>query len=97
MNCKPGDLAIVIRDGPCLGMLVEVLHAAPSHSFLLPDGHRHVGCDAGDWVLLLLGRTVLVPCERGSRMTQYCVGKDSSLRPLRGEREPERVADEIAV
>ena len=95
MNCKPGDLAIVVRDGPYIGTLVAVLYAAPAHSFSLPDGHGHMACEADEWVVELLGRKLRAPCEHGSRMTRYCSARDSSLRPLRGVPETERVEDEI--
>lgn len=41
MNCKPGDLAYVrgcISEPEINGRVVEVLHAAPPHDYLLPDG-----------------------------------------------------------
>ena len=89
MNCKPGDLAIVIRDArtaKTAGMLVEVLYLAPAdQDFRLPDGFRHNPPGPDEWVVKL---SHPVPAPMGSsgrtRMTQYgCMG-DRYLRPLPG-------------
>ena len=96
MNCKPGDLAIVIR-GQIMGKLVEVLYAPPvGIIFLLPDGHRHAPCDPGEWVLKILGAPVHgLPGWPPERYAQYGCGKDSGLRPIRGLPETEKHNEEI--
>ena len=43
MNCKPGDIAVVIGASRFAGRLVEVLYAAPQNDFYLPDGCCHSG------------------------------------------------------
>jgi hypothetical protein len=103
VNCQPGDLAVVIADGPYLGWLVEVLRAAPAHRFQLPDGHWHRACEPGDWVLKLLGSKAhakVADVEGGpvtrTRLTEFGVGADRHLRPLRGELMPESHDEEIA-
>jgi len=88
MNCKPGDLAMVVRDHfniGALGKLVEVLYAAPAYKFQLPNGQWNEG--AGErvgqvWVIRLLGAKLMPP--RCWWMTEYGTGADSALRPLPG-------------
>jgi hypothetical protein len=89
MNCKPGDLAIVIGTSRWAGRLVEVLYAAPSENFELPDGHWHRGREPGYWVVHSLGSPVETPVDHGAtfRMTMYFCADDSKLRPLPGESE----------
>ena len=88
MNCKPGDLAIVVRDNfdiGALGKLVEVLYLAPPDKFQLPNGGWNVG--AGDrygrvWVIRILGSRLRPP--KCWWTTEYGTGADSALRPLPG-------------
>lgn len=96
MNCKPGDLAIVIR-GPITGKLVEVLRAAPvGIVFRLPDGHRHEACEIGYWVLKILGTPVHgLPGWPPERFAQYGCGGDSGLRPIKGLPVDETIDEEI--
>ena len=99
MNCKPGDLAIVIR-GELIGTLVEVLYAAPGHIFRLPDGHLHEACQPGNWVVKILGAPVNAHWVKDwppNRFAQYGSGADSGLRPLRGLPETEKHDEEITV
>jgi hypothetical protein len=83
MNCKPGDLAIVVRSGKCAGRLFDVLYAAPLVRFKLPDGHFNVAGRPGDWVLKAVGRPVKAKCIGGERVTWYACGADVALRPIR--------------
>lgn len=61
MNCKPGDLAIIISEskdpsnGHMAGRLVEVLYIGPSQGFTLPDGRPHTACSSAEWVCKSLG------------------------------------------
>lgn len=90
MNCKPGDLAIVIKDArtaKLAGMMVEILHLAPTEPFDLPDGSRHLAAGPNQWVVKL-SRPMLAPgLTRGipdTRIARYgCIG-DYYLRPLPG-------------
>jgi hypothetical protein len=87
MNCRPGDLAIVVSDKPQYnGRIVEVLHAPPAGEFRLPDGHLAKQFDPRpSWVLKFIGGAVTVPLVGGTtRQTWYGVGADENLRPLRG-------------
>ena len=91
MNCKPGDLAIVIGGSRWSGWLVEVLYAAPQGTFNLPDGypcHCTPCWKPGDWVIRSLCSQFVAPLESGHiRKTWYGVGSDSKLRPLPAEKQ----------
>lgn len=99
MNCKPGDLAIVVRDNfniGALGKLVEVLYLAPPIKFQLPNGQWNVG--AGDrygsiWVVRLIGSKLIPP--KCWWPTEYGTGADSALRPISGLPVDEKVNEEI--
>ncbi len=87
MRCKPGDLAIVIREsqrGNVIGKYVTVLSIAPMQTFKLPDGFTGEGAnDAESWIVVFQHpfRVQLFP--EGYRMTRYGVIKDRYLRPIR--------------
>lgn len=88
MNCKPGDIAIVVGDSVFAGRLFEVLYAAPPRRFYLPDGQMHEACRPGEWVLRSFGGLVDAQCEGGlTRKAMYGCGRDSKPRPLRGVQE----------
>lgn len=85
MNCKPGDLALIVGGSRFAGGLVEVLHAAPSVMFFLPDGYVHEGCSLNFWVIRSMGSPFDAPTSPGkTRKTMYAVGNDLFLRPLKG-------------
>ena len=88
MNCKPGDLAVVMR-GKHAGKLVEVLYLAPPHNFKLPDGAWNQGEPDGQcWVIHLLGAPIWVRIPdhpSGGRFAAYGSARDNRLRPLKGE------------
>lgn len=74
MNCKPGDLAIVVncRDVENIGALVEVMHF----------------CGDGKWVVNELSDVFIVRSLKTGERTQRnkertLVGRDDCLRPLR--------------
>lgn len=88
MNCKSGDLAIVVRAGPYAGRMVEVLFEAPAHSFTLPNGTPHAKpTTLPAWVVNLLGSPIdarfTLSGER--RAVMQGVVADAYLRPLRGD------------
>lgn len=91
MNCKPGDLAIVIGGSKYSGMIVEVLYQAPSSvSFTLPDGFTNLPIQDGllTWVIKFQ-RPVRAPVKGydgkvTSRMALYGTGADRKLRPVSG-------------
>jgi hypothetical protein len=70
MNCKPGDLAVIVRAHfpENLGRLVEVLHAY----------------DAIRWECMMLGSAAPAGNLSGvRRMTRYATMRDCNLRPIR--------------
>jgi hypothetical protein len=88
MNCKPGDLAIIVGTSDYAGKLVEVLYAAPRDRFALPDGYPHQPCADGQWVVKILGSPVRAPTAWGKfRLTHYAAGRDEKLRPIRPDEE----------
>ncbi len=88
MNCKPGDLAVIVRmRDPVarhfIGRFVVVLHAAPAHSFVLPDGYPHVASPPNYW-LCKFQSPIGVPIRGpGPRNTMYASIHDECLRPIR--------------
>jgi hypothetical protein len=102
MNCKPGDLAIVVRPrtDEYLGMMVEILYAQPRHRFQLPDGQWHRGSsEAGEgyefsWVFRILGQQRRVEMINGGwRMASYGSGRDAALKPLPGLKQDEKTEE----
>ena len=87
MNCKPGDLAVIVRC-PDLwskfrGRIVQVLRIAPTHTFKLPDGYVNEGCPANVW-LCELQSPMTVPLAGGlSCSARYVCIRDAALRPIR--------------
>lgn len=99
LNCRPGDLAIIIC-GPCAGVLVHVLRLAPvGVIFRAKSGRPHAPCGQATWEIKSAGQKLLikrVSRETGapapsSRSIYGCI-KDSGLRPLRNPGDDE--ADE---
>lgn len=90
MNCKPGDLAVIVGFNPMVpeisGRIVEVLAAAPAgHDFRLPDGTTNVAAGPGFWIVKFQN-PVSVPMDSGrSRMALFGSCPDSRLRPLRDD------------
>lgn len=103
MNCKKGDLAIVVRARgmpECLGRLVNVLRQPPyNRNFNLPDGFPHMKVTSLDsWIIEFIGEPVLAEhfimgVSQGKRSTFYGCCGDSALRPIRdGEGDDETLA-----
>ena len=87
MNCKPGDLAVIVGYSPktpwLTGRIVEVIELAPvGVSFKLPDGKSHQPCPAGEWVIRFQNPVDLSEI-RGRTNALYAACHDSKLRPLR--------------
>lgn len=87
MNCKPGDLAVIVHPRH-YGKLVTVLYAAPHGRFTMPDGWTHADVsDRGpSWVIESNGSPFEARLRDGTeRMTVYAVVGDRWLRPIRPE------------
>lgn len=87
MNCKPGDLAVIVRFNPAhphlTGRIVEVIEAAPAGvRFRLPDGRLHNPCSPQGWIVLFQN-PVDMTAMRGRADGLYAVCPDFALRPLR--------------
>ena len=92
MNCKPGDLAVIIKPslrGPqLLGMIVTVLHAAPQRDFRLPDGFWQFNDSPGYWVIelpRLMEVPILLRGAPGTRPSRHGIAPDSAMRPIRNQ------------
>lgn len=101
MNCKPGDIAIIVRSKfvpDLLGRIVEVLNAAPSAgSFRLPNGqlHQQLIDRRFRWVCKFQN-PIFAPSDTGPIETVYAPVPDECLRPIRdndGEDEMIRIAE----
>lgn len=79
MNCKPGDLAVIVADPKCngadLGKIVEVLHARE------PD-------ERGPWWFVRSCGAPLTWVTRGDNSPLYGEVADVWLRPIRPESDP---------
>jgi hypothetical protein len=102
LNCEPGDLAIVVRNGhdqpdtPVAGAIVLVLYATPAERFQDPDGFWHQPGSMPGW-LVDFGKPRLLPTVKGTRMGQYSGIADCLLHPLRGDPDEEQLPREIEV
>lgn len=99
MNCKPGDLAIVVGSEKYSGRLVEVLCLAPDEEFTLPNGTPHVRpSESPAWVVNVLGSPIEVTYANGATVgVMQGVALDRKLRPLPGKLEDEEIEDELAI
>ena len=87
MNCKPGDLAVIVRLRPenshLLGQLVEVVSTPPRGVFRLPDQRLHDPVSDGSWWVIKFLAPVDLKCIRGGSRSRYAAIQDSALRPIR--------------
>lgn len=93
MNCKPGDLAVIIGESEnslgTAGLIVEVLHSAPREPFLLPNGVQHRAAKPGSWVIRFQRPRKVAFGPKLRRLNEYAACHDSKLRPLPGASEPD--------
>lgn len=82
MNCRPGDLAIIVHPS-MYGTLVQILYAEPDGNYTLPDGFPGRNVDGPGWVFEFLGAPRSVPVGRRSRTARYAACNDRWLRPIR--------------
>lgn len=86
LNCKPGDLAVVVK-APTrtefLGRVCTVLWAAPAHErFRLPDDYLHDPAGEGRWVVEFAS-PIKVEVTGGFRVTPFAAVRDECLTPIR--------------
>jgi len=88
MNCKPGDLAVLV--GPLVlipelvGRFVDVVKAPPvGVDFNLPNGIPHVPCPSGNFWVIRFHNPADLTAVRGSPAARYGVCMDANLRPIR--------------
>jgi hypothetical protein len=91
MNCKPGDMAVIVRSQYFpqeVGLLVEVVEFKLRGSrFVDPDG---VGYKASEdaWLIKYMGTPQ--KAQNGQGIARFAMWLDSCLRPIRpGELEDE--------
>lgn len=91
MNCKPGDLAVIVRSPfrkDLIGLFVDVLCPAPnSVEFRLPDGKRHAPIAQGQhyWVCRFQRPVAAPHLTFGVVKTLYAPVPDMCLRPIRDQ------------
>lgn len=91
LNCKPGDLALVVAEPknakqPYIGRIVSVLHAAPNGvGFTLPDGYPQAAViESFPYWVVEWANPVRYPVGiEGQRLTKFGVMPDWALRPIR--------------
>lgn len=80
---QSGDFVVVTGSSAFAGKIARLLYRAPDCDFCLPDGHSHIACQAGDWVLEFPQK---VPAfRRGCQspcMTKYLCSPESQLKSL---------------
>jgi len=70
MNCKPGDLAVIVR-GSNLGRMVEVRHQS-----IYGEGW---------WLVAVVGAPVIGSLGLSKRLLSFGSIEDARLRPIRNE------------
>lgn len=96
MNCRPGDLAIIIsaKDSRNLGRVVDVIQLAPPQSFLFPCA-KHRCCPRPPEAM---GAEWLVKVRNGaldSSSCEYAVIEDRKLMPIRPDGETMNQSTEV--
>ncbi len=88
MNCKPGDLAVIIGSGEknpnSDGRFCEVLYASPiGCAHTLPNGVVTSGSNAASWVIKLSNPIMVLWNDGVVRAADYASCPDARLRPIR--------------
>jgi hypothetical protein len=97
MNCKPGDLAVFVREArsntpdKLCGMFCNVIKAAPmGQGFRLPNGQLQTPHRNPSWVVKL-SRQIRVQTDHGDlRKSIYACVPDYALRPIRPQADDAR-------
>lgn len=94
MNCRPGDIAIVVKECRWKGRLLEVLYERPPGNYVLPDGHAARNTDPPTmpgWVVRLLEPIPARLLNGVTRMALYADVADAYIKPLRGDPDDEQI------
>lgn len=95
MNCKIGDLAVVIGKGPIAGRIVEVFKACPQNVvFCLPDGYPHEPVDY-EWIVRLQNPAEVNTTGGMTRRTVWAPAPDRKLRPVSGIPMEDEVTEDL--
>lgn len=92
MNCKPNEMAFIIKSAlpGFLGKVVTTRYLAPKGvPFTLPDGwgHESINKPSHEWVCEFPS-DIVVPLTGGStRLSRFAPVPDKCLKPLRGDEE----------
>ena len=80
---RSGDFVVVTGSSAFAGKIARLLYRAPGCEFRLPDGHSHIGCQTGDWVLEFAQKVpaFLRGCQTPC-MTKYLCCPQAQLRHL---------------
>lgn len=89
MNCKPGDLAVIVKasQDQYIGIMVETICLIPPGRFPLPDGN--VAYNSGKlpncWMIKIVGGAIKVPTMGNVHLLgEYGLSYDECLKPLPG-------------
>ena len=93
LRCKVGDMAIAIIAHKYWSMFIfEVVAPAPvGVAFRLPDGYLHQAVPSGHWVLKSVIPVKTMRSDGSTITSQYGVGPDAILKPIRPPSPPESV------
>lgn len=95
MNCKLGDMAIVIGKSSIAGRIVEVIgHCPRGVQFCLPDGFPHEPTNY-EWIVRLQNPVEAWLDNGTTRTTVYAPAPDRVLRPVSGLPIDLEVTDEV--
>jgi hypothetical protein len=104
MNCRPGDIAVIVCLTPYWNnRICEVLYATPQESFTLPDGYLGSETRYPAWIVRLVGMPakakIIRGDERATRTAWFGSVPDANLRPLRGDPDTQEIVtdEEITV
>jgi len=89
LNCKPGDLAVIIADHKLHpdsgGRLCDVLFESPAGYFDLPDGVPTESTTWPSWVIKLHNPILILWPDGISGPANYASCPDAKLRPIRDQ------------
>ena len=96
MNCKPGDLAVIVDGDDCpqnLGRFVTVVEWVPAFiPYCAPDGSEFMGDNVAGWSVRAQSSLVTQNINGEYYLNdKYAVLDDRDLRPIRPSEEPDEM------